>query len=144
MTINIPTQGNWKPHTKDKDDIMFMSVNLNSLFYWSRDCNKAERLKHIFKKYKINSAGLQEVYMNLTHLPPSKTLAQSFTQQKRGQIKRGREDPMGRHSHNFERRTNSVCNHFRSRSQRSVALVMVSARRGRRVPHKLLDYMRRI
>jgi hypothetical protein len=54
MTTDVTTHGNWKPHTKDEDDITFMSVNLNSLAYWSQDCNKAERLKHIFEKYKID------------------------------------------------------------------------------------------
>ena len=35
-----------------------------------------ERLKHIFKKYSIDAAGLQEVCMNWAQLPLSLTLAQ--------------------------------------------------------------------
>ena len=30
MTTNVPTHGNWKPHTKYDDDITLMSVNRNS------------------------------------------------------------------------------------------------------------------
>ena len=72
----MPTHGNWKPHVKEEDDATFLSVNLGSLAYWSRDSNKAERLKHVFEKYKVDTVGLQEVCVNWSQLPASKTLAQ--------------------------------------------------------------------
>ena len=58
------------------DDLTFISINVNNLAHWSRGSNKVERLKHIFEKYSIDAAGLQEVCMNWAQLPPSLTLAQ--------------------------------------------------------------------
>ena len=72
----MPIDRSWKSNTEDKDDITFLSVNTNSPAHWSRESNKAEHLKHIFEKYRIDSAEFQEVYMNWAQLPTFKSLAQ--------------------------------------------------------------------
>ena len=64
MNTDMPIHGNWKANSKDENNLTFLSINVNSLAHWSRESNKAERHKHIFKKYSIDSAGLQEVCMN--------------------------------------------------------------------------------
>ena len=76
MNTDVPIHGSWKANSKDKNNLTFLSINMNSLAHWSRESNKAERLKHIFKKYSIDSAGLQEVCMNWAQLPLPLTLAQ--------------------------------------------------------------------
>ena len=81
-TIDVPTHENWKQHTKEEDNTMFLNTNINRLAHWSRDSNKAERLKHIFEKYKINSAGLQEVCMTWVQLYPSTTLFRTLQRTK--------------------------------------------------------------
>ena len=67
-----------------------MGVNINSLAYWSKECNKADRLRYVFQKYGVNSAGLQEVCMNLAKVQQSKSLVNSL----RG--KYGRDYPLDR------------------------------------------------
>ena len=69
MTTDVSIHGSWKVNSKDENDITFLSVNVNSLAHLSQESNKAERLKHSFKNYSIDSAGLQEVYMNWAQLP---------------------------------------------------------------------------
>ena len=64
MNIDVPIHGSWKANSKDENDLTFLSINVNSLTHWSQKNNKAERLKHIFEKYNIDSAALQEVCMN--------------------------------------------------------------------------------
>ena len=50
-------------------------AKVDSLIHWSQNSNKAKHPKHIFEKYRIYLAGLQEVYRNWAQLPQSKTLA---------------------------------------------------------------------
>ena len=76
MNSDDPIHGSWKTNSKDKNDLTFISINVNSLAHWSRESNKAERLKYIFEKYSIDAAGLQEVCMNWAQLPSPMTLAQ--------------------------------------------------------------------
>ena len=76
MSSDDLARGSWKTNSKDENDLTFISINVNSLAHWSKESNKAERLKHIFEKYSIDAAGLQEVCMNWGQLPPSLTLAQ--------------------------------------------------------------------
>ena len=76
MSTKVEKHGGWAPELKGDDDLTFLGANINSLAYWSRYSNKAERLKHIFAKYGIDSAGLQEVCINWAQVPASKTLAQ--------------------------------------------------------------------
>ena len=76
MNSDVPVHGSWKTNSKDKNDLTFISINMNSLVHWSRESKKVERLKHIFKKYSIDAAGLQEVCMNWAQVPPLLTLAQ--------------------------------------------------------------------
>ena len=61
MTTDVPTHENWKPNTKGKDGITFLSVNISSLTHWSRDSNKTERLKHVSEKYRIDLTRPQKV-----------------------------------------------------------------------------------
>ena len=35
MTTDVPIHGSWKTNSKDKKDITFLSVNVNSLTHWS-------------------------------------------------------------------------------------------------------------
>ena len=63
MSTKVETHGNWLPELKGDDDLTFLSANLNSLAYWSRYSNKADRLKDIFEKYGIDSAGLHKKYV---------------------------------------------------------------------------------
>ena len=126
MITHVPIHGSWKADFKDKHDITFLSVNVNSLTHWSQESNRAESLKHIFKKYSIDSAGLQEVCMNWAQLPPSMTLAQILRRivenirsvasynKMMGQRSRGREGPTERCRHNIERRTDGIRDHLRS------------------------------
>ena len=76
MSTKVKTHGDWLPELKGDDNVTFLSADLNSLAYWSRYSNKADRLRDIFAKYGIDSAGLQEVCVNWAQLPASKTLAQ--------------------------------------------------------------------
>ena len=50
MNTGVSIHGSWKTKSKDKNDLTFFSINVNSLAHWSRESNKVERLKHIFKK----------------------------------------------------------------------------------------------
>ena len=52
-----------------------LGININSMSFWSKDNYKAERLKFISKKYVVDIAGLQEVYMNWSDFKSSQTLA---------------------------------------------------------------------
>ena len=63
MSTKVKIHGNWLPELKGDDDLTFLSANLNSLAYWSRYSNKADRLKDIFEKYGIDSAGLHKKYV---------------------------------------------------------------------------------
>ena len=62
---------------KADNDIIFFSENINSLAYLSKYCNKAKRLKYMFKEYTVDSAGLQEVYVNWQKLQALKTMAET-------------------------------------------------------------------
>ena len=63
--------GRKKGENSDKD-VTFFSANINSLAYWPKYNNKAERLKQVFNEYRVNSSGLQEVCVNQEKLPASK------------------------------------------------------------------------
>ena len=78
MNIDVPIHGSWKANSKDENDLTFLSINVNSLAHWSRESNKAKRLKNIFETYSISSTGLQDVCINWAQVPPSLTLAQIF------------------------------------------------------------------
>ena len=118
MTTDVPIHGSWKANSKDENDLIFLSVNVNSLAHWSQESNKAERLKYIFEKYSIDSAGLQEVHELGTFTPyidtgtdTSKNTGRhmlcGIIQQKGGQRSRDREGPTGRYVHNIERATSN-------------------------------------
>ena len=76
MTTDVTMHWNWTLHTNDRDNITFLSVNINSITHRSQDSNKTEGMRHIFEKNRFNSARLHEVYMDWVQLPPFKTLAQ--------------------------------------------------------------------
>ena len=61
---------------KDEDDVTFFGANINSLAYWSKESNKAVRLRHLFQEYEVDTAGLQEICVNWAKLGPSKTIAE--------------------------------------------------------------------
>ena len=69
MNSDDPIHSSWKTNSKDENILSFISINVNSLANWSKESNKAGRLKHIFEKYSIDAAGLQEVCMNWAQLP---------------------------------------------------------------------------
>ena len=71
----VSIHGNWDINDKDDNGVTFFCTNVNSLAYWSKHCNKAERLKYLFDEYGVDTAGLQEVCVNWAKLPPSKTMA---------------------------------------------------------------------
>ena len=48
-----------------------MSENVNSMLFWLQDNYKVERLKFLLKKYNIDTAVFQEVYINWSALKPS-------------------------------------------------------------------------
>ena len=60
---------------KDDEALRFLGVNINSMSFWQRDNYKADRLKFIFEKYGVDTAGLQEVYINWSGLKASQTIA---------------------------------------------------------------------
>ena len=64
MITKVPTHEDWTPEMKGDNELSFFSANINSLAYWSRYSNKADRLRYVFDKYGIDSAGLQEVCLN--------------------------------------------------------------------------------
>ena len=49
---------------------------MNIMSYWMNNNHKADRLKYVYDQYGINAAGLQEVCINWSALPTSKTIAQ--------------------------------------------------------------------
>ena len=67
MNSDDQIHGSLKTNSKDKNNLTFISINVNSLTHWSRENNKAERLKHVFEKNSIDAAGLQEMCMNWAH-----------------------------------------------------------------------------
>ena len=69
MSTKVPTYGDWTPEVKGDKELTFFRANINSLAYWSRYSNKADRLRYIFDKYGIDLAGLQEVCVNWAQLP---------------------------------------------------------------------------
>ena len=72
----VPIHGNWKVEAKDDKDISLLSVNVNSMSYWLNNNHKSERLKYLYDQCGIDSAGLQEMCINWSALPTSKTIAQ--------------------------------------------------------------------
>ena len=49
---------------------------MNSMSYWMNKNHKSEPLKYVYDQYGIDAAGLQEVCINWSTLPTSKTIAQ--------------------------------------------------------------------
>ena len=78
MNTKVPTHGIWRKDEKEVKDVTFLGVNINSLSHWSKNSNKAARLRHIIQEYGVDSVGLQEVCVNWEKLPPSKSLAESL------------------------------------------------------------------
>ena len=78
MNTKVPAHETWRMNERENEDVTFMGVNINSLAYWSKECNKADRLRYVFQKYGVNSAGLQEVCMNLAKVQQSKSLVNSL------------------------------------------------------------------
>ena len=78
MNTKVPTHRTSRKNEREDEDVTFMGVNTNSLAYWSKDSNKAARLKYVFQEYGVDSAGLQEVCMNWAKVPQSKSLAKSL------------------------------------------------------------------
>ena len=64
MNTKVPVHGTWRKEKNDKDDVTCLGVNINSLAYWSKESNKAARLRHIIQEYGVDSASLQEVCVN--------------------------------------------------------------------------------
>ena len=62
MTTDVPIHDSWKANYKDKNNITFLSVNINSLAHCSGESNRAERLKHIVEKYRINGGFTRSVH----------------------------------------------------------------------------------
>ena len=44
MSTKVKKHGKWSPELKGDDDLTFLGANINSLAYWSRYSNKADRL----------------------------------------------------------------------------------------------------
>ena len=78
MNTKVPTHGTWRKNEREDEDVTFMGVNINSLAYWSKESNKAARLKYVFHEYGVDAAGMQEVCVNWAKLPQSKSLANSL------------------------------------------------------------------
>ena len=64
MNTKVPLHGTWRPGGKDDDNVTFFGANINSLAYWSKESNKAARLRHLFQEYEVDTAGLQEICVN--------------------------------------------------------------------------------
>ena len=71
----VTSYGDLRVEAKSDDVVRFFSHNINSMTYWKKGNYKAERLKHLFKQYDVDSIGLQEVCINWSALKPSETLA---------------------------------------------------------------------
>ena len=60
----VPIFGNLRIGQKHEEALRFFSMNVNGLPSWKKNNFKAERLKYILHKYKIDGMGLQEVCIN--------------------------------------------------------------------------------
>ena len=68
----------WGVNERETKDVTFMGVNINSLTYWSKERNNTAQMRHVFQKYGVDSASLQEVCMNWAKVLQSKSLANSL------------------------------------------------------------------
>ena len=64
MNTKVSTHGTWRKNEREDEDVTFMGVNINSLAYWSKESNKAARLRYVFQEYGVDTVGLQEVCVN--------------------------------------------------------------------------------
>ena len=71
----VPIFGNLRVGQKHEEALRFFSMNVNGLPSWKKNNFKAERLKYILHKYKIDGMGLQEVCINWSNFPNSFTVA---------------------------------------------------------------------
>ena len=71
----VPIYGTLRVDKKLPTAIRFFSANINGLRYWHTNNYKANRLKHVFQQYGVDSCGLQEVCLNWSAFKPSQTLA---------------------------------------------------------------------
>ena len=70
----VPIHGTLWVDKKLPTAIRFFSANINGLKYWHKNNYKANRLKHVFQQYGVDSCGLQEVCLNWSAFKPSQTL----------------------------------------------------------------------
>ena len=71
----VPIFGNLRVGQKHEEALRFFSINVNGLPSWKQRNFRAERLKYILHKYKIDGMGLQEVCVNWSNFPNSFTVA---------------------------------------------------------------------
>ena len=60
----VPIYGTLRVQTKETCTVRFFSSNVNGMSFWKHNNYKAQRLKFIYEKYKIDAMGLQEVCIN--------------------------------------------------------------------------------
>ena len=60
----VPVHGNLRVEVKDDEVIRVPGIKINIMSFRLKDNSKAERLELIFKQYRVDIAGLQEIYIN--------------------------------------------------------------------------------
>ena len=62
--MKVPLWKKLRIEKKDEESIRVLGLNIDSLSFWQKVNHKAERLKLIFERYGVNTAGLQDVCIN--------------------------------------------------------------------------------
>ena len=95
----VPIWGSIATEAKEDSAIRFLSANLNGLAYWLRHNHKADRLKFLMERLKIDVVGLQEVCVNWSVFKASQNIG--------ALLRRGDEPIRSVASHNRLEQTNA-------------------------------------